>query len=107
MPPLRCRLFPDLRSLVEQPLTRQTDDADSWLRDGLGQTPLLTSGLWFTDHQRRAVRGLHTCGEEHTLCKSTADLIVNEQVYNSVFKMSTNQLNNLKTKDYFYSILGG
>lgn len=78
MPPLRCRLFPDFRSLVERPLTRQTDDADSWLRDGLGQTPLLTSGLWFTGHQRRAVQGLHTCAEEHTL----ADLAVNEQVHN-------------------------
>lgn len=78
MSPLRCRLFPDFRSLVERPLTRQTDDADSWLRDGLGQTPLLTSGLWFTGHQRRAVQGLHTCAEEHTL----ADLAVNEQVHN-------------------------
>lgn len=81
----------------ERSLTRQTDDADSRLRDGLGQTPLLTSGLGFTDHRRRAVHGLHTCAEEHTLCKCTADLAVNEQVYKLVFKMSIIQFNNLKT----------
>lgn len=102
MPPLRHRLFPDFHNLVEQRLTRETDDADSWLRDGLGQTPLLTSRLWFTDHQ-----GLHTCSEEHTVCKCTAYLAVNEQVYNIVFKISINQFNNLKTKHYFCSILGG
>lgn len=96
-PPLRCRLFPDFPDLVEQPLTRPTDDADSWLRDGLGQTPLLTSGLRFTDRQRPAVHGLRTCAEEHTPCKCTADPAVNEQVRKLVFKMSLIQFNNLKT----------
>lgn len=54
-------------NLVEQPLTRQADDADSWLREGLGQTPPLTSNPRFTDHQRHIAQEVHTCRVEHTL----------------------------------------
>lgn len=71
---LRCCWVIDFSPLmfspVERPLTSQTDDADSWLRDGLGQTPLLTSKLWFTGQQRHiAKHHLHTCEEEAPITK--------------------------------------
>lgn len=48
-------------------MTSQADDADSWLRDGLGQTPLLTSKLWFTGHQRHTAQhgDTHVLGGTH------------------------------------------
>lgn len=57
---------PLMFNLVEPPLTSQTEDADSWQRDGLGQTPLLTLMLWFTSHQRHMAQHGHTCVQAQT-----------------------------------------
>lgn len=77
-----CRVIdssPLMFNLVQRPLTSQTDDADSWLRDGLGQTPLLTCELWFTSHQRHtAQHGYTTCVRRYipkTLPKCTHEYV--------------------------------